>query len=301
MALQLGEVVEEGRREPARLRLGGLHLGPPAPHPLDDGLRLDTVLRQPAGLGGRPFAAEPGPAVGMVRRPRLRREHCHDLEVVLGHEGADRLLALDEEGEGRGLDAADREELAVGERRRSREVHPHEPVGPGASVGGVGEGVELGERAKGGEAPPDRLRGEGRDPEPADRLAAPGRLEDVAEDELALPARVRRAHDLVDLGIAEDLLHHGELGPRRLRHHERPLGRQEGEVLGRPALPLRPDLRRLGQAHEVADGPGHDVAAPGQAALGPLRRPQDAGDVAGDRGLLGHDGDGHWTGPTRRG
>ena len=187
------------------------------------------------------------------------------------------------------------------ERRRPGEIHPHQPVGAGAGVGGVGQRVEVGERAQRLEAAPDRLWGERRDPQPADGLAATDRRQDVAEDQLALAAGVGGAHDLGDVGVAQDLLHRTELALRPVRDDERPLGRQQGEVPGRPALPLRPYLRRLGQANEVADGPGHDVAAAAQPALAPLRRAQDAGDVAGHRRLLGHDGDRHGARLTRRG
>ena len=187
------------------------------------------------------------------------------------------------------------------EGRRPREVHPHQPVGAGAGVGGVGQGVEVGERAQRREAAPDGLRGERRDPEPADGLAAPRRRQDVAEDQLALASGIGGAHDLGDLGVAQDAPHGTELVLRPVRDHERPLGRQQGEVPGRPALPLRPDLRRLGQADEVADRPGHDVPAAAQPAVAPLRRAEDAGDVAGHRRLLGDDGDRHGAGLTRRG
>ena len=95
----------------------------------------------------------------------------------------------------------------------------------------------------------DRLRRERRDPEPADRLAAAGRLVDVAEDQLALAPGVGGAHDLGRRrGRAGPASPTRELVLRPLRDDERPLGREQGEVRGRPALPLRPDLLRLGEA-----------------------------------------------------
>ncbi len=123
--LQLGEVVEKRRGDPARLLLDRLHLRASRPHAPDDLTRLDPVLRQAPGLRGRPVTAEPRAAVGRRHRLRDRAERGRHLEVVLGHEGAYRLLALDQEGQGRGLDPPDREELAMRERRRPGEVHPH--------------------------------------------------------------------------------------------------------------------------------------------------------------------------------
>ncbi len=113
VALQLGEVVEERRRQAADLFLDREHLGPAAAHPLGDRSGHLAVARQAlalvrvavlsgelfAAVGARP-AAPGGVEVGL------------HLEIGLGHEVADRQLALDQERQGRGLHPADREGVA---------------------------------------------------------------------------------------------------------------------------------------------------------------------------------------------
>jgi hypothetical protein len=83
----------------------------------------------------------------------------------------------------------------VGEGRGAGEVHAHEPVGPAASAGGVGQRVEIAAGTETLEALADRLGRQRRQPEPAHRLPAAGLLVEVAEDQLPLPPRVRRADD----------------------------------------------------------------------------------------------------------
>ena len=72
-----------------------------------------------------------------------------------------------------------------------------------------------------------------------------------------------------------------------LRNHQRPVGGQHGQQFAPPGFPLRPDFVRLSQAHQVADGPGDDVAAAVQVALATLGGPHHASEVACHGGFLG--------------
>ena len=290
--LQLGQVVQQRRREAPRLGRDRFHLGAARAHAFDDPLRLDAVGRKPPRLGRRLLAAEPGAAV-LAAVSGLGGETADHLEVVLGDELADRLLALDEQRQRRCLDATDREELAARQRGGSRQVHADEPVGAGASVRGIGQRVEVRCRAQRRQAPADGVGRQRRDPQPADRTPAAGCGVDVAEDELALAARVRGADDLAGLAVTQQPGDHVELVLRLPSDDQGPLGRQQRQRRDRPALPLGSDLRRLGQLDEVSDGPGDHVAVAAETAVAPFGGAEHARQVAGDGRLLRHHDDAH--------
>ncbi len=143
MPLQFRQIVELGRRHATRLGGDGLHLGPSVPDPFDDAPRLACVCRKASGFGGGLVAAKPGTPI--VFSSSLRgSEAGHYLVVVLGHEGSNGLLAFHQECEGGRLHPPNGEELSVGDGGRPREVHAHEPIGAGPTVGRIGEGVEVG-------------------------------------------------------------------------------------------------------------------------------------------------------------
>ena len=130
MALQLRQVVEQRRREAASLAETDSTSRRPACVALDDGPASSPSAgsRRASCVGLSP--AEPGAAVVVPARPPRGAKLRDDLVVVLGNEGADRQLALDEHRERRRLDPADRESVAVARRCRGpREVHADEPVG----------------------------------------------------------------------------------------------------------------------------------------------------------------------------
>ena len=310
VALQLGEVVEEGRGQLAGLGLDRGDDGLAGAGAGDDRGGLAAVGGQAAALAGilGPGLAGDGrakPCALIGERRGLgggdRLEAGDHLAIVLGHEVADRQLALDEDRQGRGLHAADRDVLIEDEAVGAREVHADQPVGAAAAAGGVGEAVVVGAAAQLGEAVGDRLAGERRDPQAADRLGAAGGLVDVAEDELALAAGVGGADDPGDGAVAQDPAHDGELLGGAGHDDQRELvgeHRQGGEA---PALPGRVDLVRLGERDEVADRPADDVAVAGVTAVAAPRGAEGGGDVPGDGGLLGDDGGGHEGGVTRAG
>ena len=309
VALQLGQVVEEGRGKHALAGLYGLHRGASAERALCDARRLLAVGRQatcaqtPLGrIGGVLGAAllrarllqrriEVGAVVARVPVGRLKGRY--HLLVVLGHEAADGELPLHQHRERRRLHATDRERVAVGQRVRAGEVHPHQPVRPTATARGIGQRIHLVAVAQILEPGADGALGERRDPETADRFATRGGLVDVPEDQLPLAPRVRRADDLTHLGVVQDPADDLELIARARVHLERPGRGEHRQQLGPPPLPLGPDLMGLWQRHEVPDGPAHHVAVAVQVAVAAAPRPHDACDVARNARLLRQDGDAH--------
>ena len=287
MALQLGQVEEERRRRPPRL----------AGDRLDDGAAGQGAGHDGAGL--LPARREAGPARLPPRRveerppvpPRLPLERRRDLQVVLRDERPDRLLPLHEHRERRRLDAAHRHEVARRDREGAGEVHPDQPVGAAPPARRVREGVEVGRGAEAGEPVADRVGGQRRDPEAFHRLRRPGRLVELPEDQLPLAPRVGRADDLRDARVGEDRAHGVELLPEPLGDDEGPGGGKHREEVPPPRLPLRPDLLRLGERHQVADRPRDDVPPSRERAVPPPRRPEHRGDVARDGRLFGDDRD----------
>ena len=278
--LQLGEVVEQRRREPPRLGLDRLDRAPrPRSRALDDrrGLRRRPAGRRRASRSARLPRPRRGTRCPRSVAPascRRRRERGDDLEVVLGHEArGSPARARPASPASASARARRRGARRCARRVGAREVHADEPVGAAAAAGGVGEGVVVARRRAGDAKPsPDRVRGERRDPEPLHRLAAAGRLVDVAEDQLALAPGVGGAHDLASTSRSRrTLLHDLELRPRvRSRTTSGHSAGSIGSVVAPPSAST-PGRISCGSASadEVADGPGHDVAA---AARGSPRR-----------------------------
>ena len=89
-------------------------------------------------------------------------------------------------------------------------VEPHDPVGLAAAAGCGVERVVVGKRPQAPKGVADGTRGQGVEPQPPGRLGCrAGQLQDVAEDQLAFPAGVRGADQLI--GGAEEMLDDGEL------------------------------------------------------------------------------------------
>ena len=214
-ALQRRQVEEQGRRLARNLLR----------HPLDDrsrrvrrrGVRAralrhlvgerslaETGRAALARVGGRrPLRRERVAAVGRVCG---RHERSAQLPVVARLERADRLVAPNDDRQRRRLHATDGVDrrLRLARRACAAEadsdgaggVHADQPVGLRAAAGRIGQRIVLGAGAQSREAVPDRLFGQRRDPEPPHREPAVRQLVDVAEDELALAARVAAVHDL---------------------------------------------------------------------------------------------------------
>ena len=283
-ALQGGQVVQERRALAHGLLLDTL-----------DGARLPLDLpRDRLGVlslvEARAVFAEPAARVLAAGRAKLRE----DFEVVLRDEVGDLGVALDDEGERRRLDAAERIDALVAgaagaDGLRAGGVDADEPVGALARVGRVAQaGVLLG-RLELAEAFEDGVLRERRDPEPLDRLAAAREPIHEVEDELALAAGVRRVDDRGHVVAPEE-------GGDCLVLVARPLGGvvlelagEDGQVFEPPALEARVVGLGVVELDEVADAPRHDVRRPLDEALPAPRRAQRRGHVPPHRRLLGHD------------
>src|SRR5207247_2196041 len=153
------------------------------------------------GLGRRPKPLCPALSVFILLEPRIEpapgvlagpcgKPGVH-FPVASRREGADFLLALHQDGERRGLHAADGSEvkapfLGIEGGHCPSAVDAHQPIGLGAALGGIGEWQQFPIRAQAVEAVADRLRRHRLQPEALDRLFDARVLDDVAEDQLAL-------------------------------------------------------------------------------------------------------------------
>ena len=109
---------------------------------------------------------------------------------------------------------------------------------------------------------------------------------DQPEDQLALPSGVGGLHDGGDILPAHQFLQHLELLLGGRGHLVLPLLRQDGQVLQPPlGVGLAVSLR-LGQLHQMAHAPAHDIPAALQVAVTPFRGSQHLADAPRHRGLL---------------
>ena len=215
-------------------------------------------------------------------------ERGQHFAIIFRHEIADGQFALHQHGQRGSLHAPHGEILhVVRQGVGAREVHAHQPVGPAAAARGVGQGIVVAAGPQRVEALADGVGRERGDPQAAERLGALRGLVDVAEDQLAFAAGVGGAHDARDFGRVEDLAHHLELVFGLFVDHQRPLGGQHGQQVAPPLPPFRPDLVRLRQRGQVADGPGDHVAVAVQVAVAFIAGAQHARDIARHRRLLG--------------
>ena len=320
----VGRPLQRGEIEQQRRRLAHAFL----PQPLDHGAvrparralaPADDLLRQGARSEARTncFAVRqrdtPGGGHllgGLAGRP-LGREQAAHLPVVTWPELPDLQLPPHEDRQRRRLHAADRIERRVAlstlpaarrvRRARSRRggprahrdgaggVHADEPVGLRAAARGAGERVELDAGSQPREARPDRLVGEGGDPEALDRKAAARQLIDVAKDELTLTASVAGVHHLGEAPIAQQLRHGTQLIARARDGPQLEGGGQHGKGVEPPRLPGRIVGGRLLELDEVADAPGDDPPRAVDGVLASAAHADDARQIARDGWFLGDD------------
>ena len=106
---------------------------------------------------------------------------------------------------------------------------------------------------------------------------------------------VRGADDLLCHSVVDQSLDHLELLHRGARRLEPPLLRYHRQRVARPApAPGRAVVVRLGEVHQVPQGPGDQIAVAFQKALPFLAGTQDSGDIARNARFFGDDNDGHW-------
>ena len=119
------------------------------------------------------------------------------------------------------------------------------------------------------------------------RLLVAEVIEHLVDEQLPLAVRVARMHDFV--GLLHEALHDAELLRAVLRDVELPFLRDDGQVLGPPALVARVVLLGLRLLQDVAEQPRHDAVLRHEAAVPPLHGPLQAlRDLAPHARLLGN-------------
>ena len=141
---------------------------------------------------------------------------------------------------------------------RAGGVEPHQPVGLGATTGGIGQGLHVAPRTQGCKAFPNRLVGQRRDPQALDGDVAVGELIDVAKDQLALAASVAGVDDLGEALVAQQIAHRMQLVARGRDSAQLKFGRHHGQRIHAPGLPAPVVAGGLVQLNQVADAPGDD-------------------------------------------
>ena len=275
--LQAGQVVELGRRLPLAGGFGGEHPAGLPLHLRGDGLCLGFVGNM--GVGVQPLP-EPYPVIV----PEGSRQGAE----TFGLESGDLLMALDQNGQGRGLHPAHGKQGVIAQGEGPGGVHPHQPVRLGAAHGAAVQPVIVRAGAYVPEALLNGFVGHGADPQAGDGLAAAAFLINIAEDQFALPPGVRSADDTVGLRSIHQPGNDVVLSLGCREHFQGDGLGQYGQGLVAPALVLGVQLVGFAQAHQVADGPGDDVCFADQAALAPLPAAQHPGNVLAHAGLLRH-------------
>ena len=168
-------------------------------------------------------------------------------------------------------------------------VHAHDPIGLAAAAGRVFERLHLPAVAQRGEPFPDRLGGQGRDPQAPHGLSAPRELVEVGEDQLPLPSRVASVDDLRNRRRTHKALHDTELlAGLRVDLYLELLG-DDGQRLQAPPLVLLAVSVGRRQLREVPYGPGDGPPIPDQGALLPAVASQGVRQVPGYGRFLGDD------------
>jgi hypothetical protein len=276
--LQLRQVVELRRQLTLLLAIDG---------PDHEGVALHPVEDRAGGL----LLRKPVPG-GLERDLAVERQ---EFPERLGLERTDLIVAPDDHRQHRGLHPTDTPEEASGvpvaDGVVAGRVEPHDPVGLAAAAGCGVERVVVGKRPQAPKGVADGTRGQGVEPEPPGRLGShPGQFQDVAEDQLAFPAGVRGADQLI--GGAEEALDDGELlaGTLLIEKLELEAVRDEGQRGQRPLLQGRVVILGFLERDQVAQRPGHLIALTLEVAVTSGAGPKEGGEFAGDRRFLGeHD------------
>ena len=303
LALEGGEVVEQRRGLRGGLALLMDRAGPAFAPGLDfrgaDGIPqalgfgvlvlrfLEIFVKPLAGVGSRGHA-----------------EFAVDFEIGPGFEVADLFLALDENGEGGGLDAADRGDLETAEEflveggHGPRAVDADEPVAFRPAGGGLGERDHFRVAAQVGKALADRVGRHRIQPEPFDRFFVFEMLDDVLKNQLALASGVAGVDDLADILAGQEFFQDAELVLGFFARDEVEVGRQDGQVFEAPFAADHTVFFRFLDLEKMAHGVRDHHAVAFVEALLPLEFSvaafEGAREVAGDAGFLRDDeGFGH--------
>ena len=194
---------------------------------------------------------------------------------LLGFEVLYLPLAVDQELQGRGLDAADGEDVAgasEADRVGAGRVHAHDPIRLPPAPRRVFERLHGAPIAQGVEPVPDRLVGERGDPEPQDRLPATRETVQVGEDELPLPTRVAGVDHLRHGRILHQPLDDAKLLARLVAHPDLEALRQDRQALQTPLLVLLAVGIGRRQLRQMPERPRNGPTVTGQGTF-PLPMP----------------------------
>ena len=172
--------------------------------------------------------------------------------------------------------------LGVERGHGARAVDADQPVRLGTADGGVGQRLHRGAGAQRGKAVADRPGRHGLQPEALDGLFGFRVLDDVAENQLALPARVAGVDQPVHVLALEEPGQNLEPGLAFLDGLEGEMRGDAGQVGKGPLAAL--DLEFLGHANleEVADGGRKDEFVTFKVFVVFGEAAERLGDVAGD-------------------
>jgi hypothetical protein len=243
-------------------------------------------------LGLFEFLIEPAPAVAAGDA----LEFALDFPVVARDKGADAGFALDHDGQGRGLHAADRglveaAFLGIEGGHGAGAVDADQPVGFRAAARGVRQGLHFLVRAQMGKAVADGGRGHRLQPEAAHRLLlfAQRVLRDVAEDQFAFAARVAGVDQAGDVLALDQPGQQLEPVLGLLDGIEREMRRNHRQMGEAPLAALDVVFLRHGQFQQVADRRRQYVVVIFEVVAGARETAQSLGNVLRHRGLFGDD------------
>ena len=163
-----------------------------------------------------------------------------DFEVGAGFEVADFFLALDEDGEGRSLDASHRGDLEAAEEflveggHGAGAIDTDEPVAFGAAGGGLAERDHFGVVSQGGEALADGVGGHGLQPEAFDRFLVFEMLGNVTKDEFAFASGIAGIDHFADVFAGEEFFQDAKLVLGLFAGDEVEVGGEDGEIFEGP-------------------------------------------------------------------
>ena len=273
VTLQLREVVGGGRR---RLLPGLFHPGQQRALALE--LRGQLLRLLSVKDGGVPLPVPPirGKAV------QLRR----DAPVFLGDKAPDLLFPPRDERKRRRLYPAGGELRPPLAGEGAGDVQANQPVRLAAGLRGAVEAVVFRGRLEILKAFADGLIRLGGDPQ-APGFALPARLlHDPAGDELPLASGVGGDNELRHIAPFHEAGDRLVLSARLRDHHQLHGLGEHGEILHVPLFPFFLIYIRVGQGHEMAEGPGHDVPVPLHISVSASCTAQHAGQLTPDGGLL---------------
>ena len=295
IALQARQIIEQRRR--LRGRFGFL----------GDRPRLALALLPEAfGAGGVPEPFRPSLGVpvllaheGLVEpaaaiHPGRGGEGRVDLPIVPGAERFDPFLALDHDGQGRGLDPADGGKmktagLRVEGRHGPGAVDAHQPVRFRAADRGGSQGLQRLVVAQGLKPLANGRRGHRLQPEPADRFLCAGVPDDVTEDELAFAPGVAGVDQAIDILAFDQPREQLQPALRLFDRFEVEMGRNDRQMGETPLAAF--DLVGLGhlQLEQMSNGGRHHELVALKIVVMPIAAAERSRDIGGHRGFLGND------------